>query len=92
MDMDDGITDDSIAPAAPVELPMSFDAFASTLRPQPVRDAAGRAVGLMPGHADEIWIKLIRKLHGSEKNTLTGWNALIGKQRDQPAHPAGMAG
>lgn len=84
---------DSVEPFdAPVggayEPPVAFSAFAATLRPQPVRDAAGRAVGLTPGHSNEIWLKLLSRLHVAEKHTLADWNALIDRYRNEPAHPS----
>jgi hypothetical protein len=73
-----------------VEPPMAFSAFAATLRPQPVRDARGRQIGLEAGGADEIWLKFLGSQHGGEKHTLTEWRALIAEYSAQPAHPAGM--
>ena len=77
------------APVA-VELPVSFQAFAVSLRPQPRRDASGRPVAFeTPGHPDEIWLKFIGIKHGIEKHSITGWMGLIDHYRNLPAHTSG---
>jgi len=76
-------------PEAEQEFPVAFQTFAATLRPQYVRNAAGRVIGLAgPGAPDEIWLKHIKKLHGNEKHTPSGWKAVIDSYRDKPAHPS----
>ena len=100
--------------------PMSFAAFAATLRPQarprvrngqvvmsqartitlrssalPRRPGPRRGVAaakpvmdVVPGHPDEIWLKLLKLRHGTEKHDSAGWFALIDNYRGEPAHPA----
>jgi len=65
---------------------MAFQAFAATLRPQPVRDRQGRQIGVTAGSPDEIWLKHIGRMHGREKRTLVQWKGLIGHYRNQPAY------
>lgn len=75
------------AETASVPVPMSFQAFAATLRPQPIRDRrTGRQVGLTAGHPDEIWLKLLARLHGREKHTAGEWQALIKRHAAEPAY------
>lgn len=72
------------------EFPIAFREFAASLRPQPVRDARGRAIGYTAGQPDEIWLKMLGVAHGTEKHTSREWNALIDSYRDKPAHPSAM--
>jgi len=79
--------DSGEAEASPV--PVAFAVFAASLRPPLKRDDKGKVVGIEgPGHADEIWLKFIKRQHGMERHSLAGWMALIDRYRDQPAHPA----
>jgi hypothetical protein len=66
--------------------PVSFQQFAATLRPQPIRDPQGRMVGLSAGGRDEIWLKHLGRLHGHEKHTFAEWQALIEQYGKEPAH------
>ncbi len=91
-------TVDYIAPIDPetptetrsIEPPVPFQAFAATLRPPLRRDpASGQVLGVAgPGHADEIWLRWIGRMHGRERHTLAEWSALIDGYRDEPAHPS----
>jgi hypothetical protein len=66
---------------------MSFRAFAATLRPQPVRDRrTGAIVGISAGQPNEIWLKHLGRLHGSEKHMAQEWQALIGEYAGQAAY------
>ena len=89
------------APTSAPGLMMAFGEFAASLRPRPVpltRNGApvlfrGRQVmHAMPGHPDEVWLKLIKIRYGSEKHTQADWLALIDAARDEPAHPTVMGG
>jgi len=81
-----------------VEPPVPLSVFATSLRPRVVplvrngRTVVGRsgrpAVQVLPGHEDEVWLRLLRINHASEKHTLAEWSALIDQYREQPAHPA----
>ena len=87
---------DQVQPAAPVEPPVAFDAFAATLRPRRVpltrngRPVVRQGVAVMTvaaGHPDEIWLRLLRIRHGAERHAPAEWSALIDGMRDEPAHP-----
>ncbi len=77
-------------------LPIPLATFAATLRPRlvetrPVRIrgvAAGTIPIHTPGHADEIWLKLLQMNHKIERHTEAGWHKLIEKYRHMPAHPS----
>lgn len=69
-----------------VPIPISFQAFAATLRPQPIRNLQGRQVGLTAGQPDEIWLKHVGRLHSREKHPVEEWNALIGRYASQGAY------
>jgi hypothetical protein len=40
-----------------------------------------------PGHPDEIWLRLLKVRHGTERHAVAAWSALIDEMRDEPAHP-----
>lgn len=66
---------------------MSFRAFAATLRPQPIRNRrTGAVVGISAGAPDEIWLKHLGRLHGSEKHSEQEWQALIAGYAKEPAY------
>jgi hypothetical protein len=84
-------------PAATPGLPVAFATFAASLRPRavplvrngrPVLFRGRQAQTALPGHADELWLKLLRIRHGVEKHTAADWHALIDAMRDEPAHPS----
>lgn len=69
---------------------MPLDGFAKTLRLRAVRVPNTAKPGamrtrLLPGEPDEIWLKLLKTLHGKEKRTVAGWRAAIDALRAQPA-------
>lgn len=75
-----------VSEPVPDPIPISFQAFAATLRPQPIRDQQGRQVGLTAGQPDEIWLKHVGRLHGREKHTMAEWNTLIRRYASQEAY------
>jgi hypothetical protein len=89
-----------LPPAAPVaastEPLISFAAFAATLHPRrvplvragrPVVRAGTVVMTVAPGHPDEIWLRLLKVRHGTERHAVAAWSALIDEMRDEPAHP-----
>lgn len=67
------------------EFPVPYDAFATTLRSRTVND--GRNRRMVPGHPDEVFLKLLKIRHGREKHTPAQWWALIERLKAEPAHP-----
>jgi hypothetical protein len=68
--------------------PMSFQAFAATLRPQPIRNTqTGRVIGITAGQPNEIWLKHLGRLHKQEKHTAEQWTALIEQYGKESAYP-----
>lgn len=41
----------------------------------------------LKGTPDEIWSRLLKIRHGSEKHTPVEWQRLIERARNEPAHP-----
>lgn len=77
---------DPLTAPMPADIATSFQSFAATLRPRAIRDPrTGRAIGLTAGQPDEVWLKWIGRMHGMEKHTLVGWQALIDGYRKQAA-------
>lgn len=79
------------------EMPVSLEVFAQTLKPKSVRVPNPSRPGqfkdrMIPGQPDEIYIKLLRRVHGREKKTIPGWEAAIDALRNQPAHPSVTGG
>ena len=78
------------------EFAVAFPAFAATLRPRVVQERAVRGLATVlvnrtePGAPDEVWLKLLKIKHGTERHTLAGWQALIDHYRTQPAHPTDL--
>ena len=83
------------ATAAPTSVPVTFSTFASTLRPQAMtvpnlaRPGTTRQE-IVPGSADEVYLRLVRIRHGSEKHPLEDWQSLIDAMRGEPAHPSAL--
>jgi hypothetical protein len=78
--------DTRVAMPVPTPFPVSFQQFAATLRPQPIRDRqTGKQIGLTAGQPDEIWLKHLGRLHGREKHTFAEWQALIEQYGKGPA-------
>lgn len=85
---------DTVQP--PTDFPVPFAVYAAALRPQRVpllrsgRQVIfkGRVVmTVTPGHVDEVWLKMLKIRHGSERHTPAEWAGLIDKYREDPAHP-----
>jgi len=79
---------------SPVELAVPLRVFAATLGPrvthrQVIIGGVPRMVAATAsaGHPDEVWMKLLSMRHQNERHTMTEWQALIEKYRDEPAHP-----
>jgi hypothetical protein len=86
---------DAPQPDSIAEFPVPLSAFAATLRPRRVpltRNGKtvvfkGRPVmTATAGHPDEIWLKLLKLRHGTEKRTHAQWRAAIDALRNQPAY------
>jgi len=75
---------------------MNLAQFALEIGPQVsvqnLRTRSGKTVQVATsataGSDDEIWLKLLARLHGHERHTSADWRALIDKLRDMPAHPS----
>ena len=102
--MSETLADQAVEPQPPASeplvqsgIPIAFAAFANTLRPRqvplvrngvPVMRRGRPGMTFMPGHPDQIWLRLVRIRHGGERHTETEWMALIDAMRDEPAHPS----
>lgn len=71
----------------PTEFPVPLPVFARELQPRAEPHPVTGKPQLVAGHADEVWLKLLRVNHGNEKHTLAEWRALIDNYRGEPAHP-----
>lgn len=83
------------------ELPVPLSVFAASLSPRtvpllrggrPVVFKGRHVMTATAGHADQIWLKLLKINHAFEKHTPAEWNALIDTYRDQPAYPGVVKG
>ena len=88
-----------VSTGAPIDHPVPFRDYAKTQRPKEVAMVKagkpvmfkGRPVKTMtPGEPNEIWLKLLKINHGTEKHTLAEWDGLIDTYREQPAHPVAL--
>jgi hypothetical protein len=81
-------------PEAPKGPPIPFVAFAKGLGPSvavvapATRPGQAPRIVVTPGHADEVYLKLLKMRHGRENRTEAEWRKLIDGYRHAPAHPA----
>ena len=81
--------------AAP--LVVAFATFAASMQPRrvpftrngaPVVHRGRTLMTMIPGHPDEVFLRLVRIRHGGEKHDMAGWRTLIDAMRVEPVHPS----
>ena len=84
-------------PQAAFAPPIALATFATALRPRrvplvrngrPVVVNGAQVMTVTEGHPDEVWLKLLKIRHGSERHTEAEWRAMVDGMRDEPAHPS----
>ena len=86
------MSDDNNAEAAPQENRVNLATFAKSLRPRKIQVPNSSRPGemrtkLIAGHADEVYLKLLKIEHGRQSHTPSDWQALINAMKNRPAHP-----